>query len=255
MRPAARRSLPRRCAALRSAFPGTATNPPSRGHPVHPAAQAAALQQTERTELENAGLRSSNAGLETSNAGLQSTKAGLRSSNAGLESSNAGLESRNAGLESKNAGLQARNADLRNELRVQLNAILETRATTQGLIVNMSGVLFQNGKAALLPMAREKLAKIAGILASHPGLQIEASGFTDSTGSEASNQLLSEQRAGNTRTYLISQGVPADSITSEGFGEDYPIASNATSAGRQENRRVELVVSGEGITDPLDAGL
>ena len=119
----------------------------------------------------------------------------------------------------------------------------------------MSGVLFENGKATLLPSAREKLSKIAGILSTHKGLKIEADGFTDSTGSEAFNQRLSEQRAKNAMDFLVSQGVAPDSVTFKGFGEGNPIATNDTAAGRQENRRVELVVSGEGITGQKTGGL
>lgn len=159
-------------------------------------------------------------------------------------------EADNAGLRSRNEGLQSRNEGLRSKLMEQLNSVLQTRATARGLIVNMSGVLFQNGKATLLPAAREKLAKIAGILSVHKGLRIEADGFTDSTGSDEFNLRLSEQRAKNTMDYLVSQGVPADSVTFKGFGKENPIASNETTAGRQENRRVELVVSGEGVTAP-----
>lgn len=163
-------------------------------------------------------------------------------------------EAENAGLRSKNEGLQARNEGLRTRLMEQLNAVLQTRATARGLIVNMSGVLFENGKATLLPAAREKLAKIAGILSTHKGLRIEADGFTDSNGGDALNQRLSEARAANVKDYLVSQGVQGDSVTSKGFGKESPIASNETSAGRQENRRVELVVSGEGLTTAGSAG-
>lgn len=140
------------------------------------------------------------------------------------------------------------NEGLRTQLMDQLNAILKTRASARGLIVNMNGVLFQTGKATLAPEAREKLAKIAGILATHKGLKIEADGFTDSTGSEAFNRQLSEKRAMMARDFLVSQGVPPDSIVFKGMGEASPIASNDTDEGRQENRRVELVVSGEGVT-------
>jgi outer membrane protein OmpA-like peptidoglycan-associated protein len=164
------------------------------------------------------------------------------------EAENAGLRSKNEGLQTKNEGLQSRNEGLRARLMEQLNAVLQTRATARGLIVNMSGVLFENGKATLLPAAREKLAKIAGILSTHKGLKIEADGFTDSNGGDALNQRLSEARAQNVKDYLVSQGVQGDSVTSKGFGKENPIASNETSAGRQENRRVELVVSGEGLT-------
>lgn len=168
---------------------------------------------------------------------------------------NAGLRSDNADLRSDKAGLQSRNEDLRARLLVQLNTVLVTRATARGLIVNMSGMLFENGKAVLMPAAREKLAKIAGILSTHKGLEIEADGFTDSNGSDAFNQRLSEARAGNAKDYLVSQGVDSGSISSKGFGKGNPIASNATGAGRQENRRVELVVSGAGITSPEAGGL
>jgi len=171
------------------------------------------------------------------------------------QTENAGLRSQNEGLQSKNDGLQTRNEGLRTRLMLELNAVLQTRATARGLIVNMSGVLFQNGKSTLLPAAREKLSKIAGILSTHKGLKIEAEGFTDSVGSEASNQVLSEKRAQNTKDYLVQQGVSADAITFKGFGETNPIATNDTAAGRQENRRVELVVSGEGLSAPKAAGL
>ena len=146
------------------------------------------------------------------------------------------------------AQVQSENDTLRSQLVAQLNAVLQTRATARGLIVNMSGVLFKTGKATLLPAAREKLAKIAGILAAHKGLKIEADGYTDSTGSEAFNQQLSEKRAMITKAFLVQQGVPEDAIVFKGFGPGAPIAPNDSEAGRQENRRVELVVTGEGIT-------
>ena len=164
-------------------------------------------------------------------------------------------ENENTGLRAKNENLKANNEGLRTRLMEQLNAVLQTRATARGLIVNMSGVLFENGKSTLLPTAREKLSKIAGILSTHKGLKIEADGFTDSTGSEAFNQRLSEQRAKNAMDFLVSQGVAPDSVTFKGFGEGNPIATNNTAAGRQENRRVELVVSGEGITGQKTAEL
>jgi len=171
------------------------------------------------------------------------------------ETENEGLRSTNEGLRSTNEALRTKNEGMRTKLMDQLNAILQTRATARGLIVNMSGVLFENGKATLLPPAREKLAKIAGILSAHKGLKIEADGFTDSNGSDEFNLRLSRERASNTKDYLVSQGVSANAITFMGFGEANPIASNDTDAGRQENRRVELVVSGEGLTGPVVAGL
>jgi outer membrane protein OmpA-like peptidoglycan-associated protein len=140
------------------------------------------------------------------------------------------------------------NTNLRGQLLTQLNAILQTRATTRGLIVNMSGVNFQTGKSTLMPSAREKLAKIAGLILAHPGLKLESEGYTDSTGSDEINQKLSEQRAQAARDYLVAQGVSPDAIVSRGLGKASPIASNDTAKGRLDNRRVELVVSGTGIT-------
>ena len=137
--------------------------------------------------------------------------------------------------------------DLRARLLQQFNLILETRDTARGLVVNMSDVLFDSGKYTLRPLAREKLAKISGIVLGYPSLKLAVEGNTDSVGTESFNQQLSEQRAEGVRTYLTQQGVPESSTTATGFGKNRPIASNDTSAGRQQNRRVELIVSGEVI--------
>jgi outer membrane protein OmpA-like peptidoglycan-associated protein len=142
---------------------------------------------------------------------------------------------------------------LRAQILAQLNNILQTRESARGLIVNMSGVLFETGKSDLRPAAREKLAKISGIVLAHPGLKLEVEGHTDSVGRDASNQTLSEQRAQGARDYLVSQGVSADSIVSRGFGSTKPIGTNDTVAGRQNNRRVELIVSGDAIRIPVKA--
>jgi len=145
-------------------------------------------------------------------------------------------------------------AQLRAQLLLQFNTILQTRDTARGLIVNMSDVLFDTGKYTLRAGAREKLARVAGILAGHPGLQLQVEGYTDSVGSEAMNQQLSEHRASSVRDYLTSAGIPAGSVTAKGLGESMPVATNDTPAGRQQNRRVELVVSGEIIGSILTAG-
>jgi outer membrane protein OmpA-like peptidoglycan-associated protein len=136
---------------------------------------------------------------------------------------------------------------LRERLREQLNVVLETRETARGLIVNVSDVLFDTASATLKPGARERLARVAGILASHPDLKIEVEGHTDSVGSDDYNQRLSERRAESVRSYLVQQKIPPTVLDAEGFGESRPVATNATTAGRQQNRRVELVVSGESI--------
>ena len=140
---------------------------------------------------------------------------------------------------------------LRKQLLDQFNMILETRDTARGLIVNMSDVLFDTAKWTLRPIAREKLARVSGIILSHPGLRIEVEGHTDSVGSDAYNQRLSEQRADSVLQYLVAQGIPTSSVTAKGFGETMPAVTNDTAAGRQQNRRVELVVSGEVIGTKL----
>ena len=137
--------------------------------------------------------------------------------------------------------------ELRERLRQQLNAILETQETARGLIVNISDVLFDFNKYTLKPGAREKMAKVSGILLAYPGLKIQLEGHTDSIGSDEYNQKLSEQRADAVRDYLVSQGVPANTVTAMGFGKSQPVASNDTAEGRQRNRRVDMVVSGEPI--------
>ncbi len=142
---------------------------------------------------------------------------------------------------------EAEKTELRERLRQQLNMILETRETARGLIVNISDVLFDFNKYTLKPGTREKLAKVSGILLAYPGLKIQVEGHTDSVGSDEYNQTLSEQRAGAVRDYLTSQGVPGNFVTAVGFGKQNPVASNDTAEGRQQNRRVELVVSGEAI--------
>jgi outer membrane protein OmpA-like peptidoglycan-associated protein len=144
-------------------------------------------------------------------------------------------------------------AAMRTKLSEQLNKILQTRDSARGLIVSMSDVLFDSGKYSLKPGAREKLAKVAGILLAYPGLNIEVGGYTDNVGGDAMNQTLSENRAGSVRDYLVREGVSTNSVSSRGFGNTLPVASNDNSAGRQQNRRVELLVSGEAIGSPVNA--
>jgi outer membrane protein OmpA-like peptidoglycan-associated protein len=151
--------------------------------------------------------------------------------------------------QSRLAAQQAENdkAAMRTRLSEQLNKILQTRDSARGLIVSMSDVLFDTGRYSLKPGAREKLAKVAGILLAYPGLNIEVGGYTDNVGGDDMNQKLSENRAGSVRDYLVQQGVASGSVSAKGFGSTLPVASNDNSSGRQQNRRVELLVSGEAI--------
>jgi outer membrane protein OmpA-like peptidoglycan-associated protein len=141
--------------------------------------------------------------------------------------------------------------ELREKLQRQLSLILETKETARGLIVSMPDVLFDFNQSTLRPGAREKLAKVAGVLLAYPDLEVAVEGHTDNVGSDEYNQRLSDRRAESVRSYLTQQGIGESSIAARGFGESRPVVSNDSDAGRQQNRRVELVVSGEviGVTD------
>ena len=144
--------------------------------------------------------------------------------------------------------------EMRSRPLQQLNSVLATRDTARGLIANMSDVLFKSGRFELLPGARERLAKVSGIVHAYQGLHLAVEGHTDNIGTDEYNRQLSEQRAGAVRDYLTQQGISGDAITSTGFGKTEPVAPNDTPEGRQQNRRVELVVSGKAIGGAAEAG-
>jgi outer membrane protein OmpA-like peptidoglycan-associated protein len=213
------------------------------------AATAKIAAERERLESERARLEALKAQSEAEQA-RASSEAARQAADAQAEQ--ARLQAEQARLlaeQAQSAKVQAeqeKNA-LRDRLREQLNIVLETRETARGLIVNVSDVLFDTASATLKPGAREKLARVAGILASHPDLHIEIEGHTDNVGGDDYNLRLSERRAESVRAYLVMQKIPPATVGTEGFGESRPVVSNATAAGRQQNRRVELVVSGESI--------
>lgn len=138
-------------------------------------------------------------------------------------------------------------AEAREKLRTQLNSVLETTETARGLIVHMGDVLFATNKYTLKPDAQVSLAKVATILTLYPNLRVQIEGYTDSTGAPAYNQTLSENRADSVQNFLVQNGVPQGNVSAQGFGATNFVADNATAAGRQQNRRVNLVVSGASI--------
>ena len=156
-----------------------------------------------------------------------------------------------ARAEQEAARAEQEKAELRAKLVQQLNLILETRDTARGLVVNISDVLFDTGQYTLRPAAREKLARVSGIVLAHPGLRLEVEGHTDSVGSDEFNQQLSEKRAASVRDFLLQQGISINSVSARGFGKTVPVASNDTAAGRQLNRRVEMIVAGDVIGIPI----
>jgi outer membrane protein OmpA-like peptidoglycan-associated protein len=238
----------------------------------------AAMRQKEQAESDAARAQAAKAQAESDAMNAQAAKtqadsdaAKARSDAADAQAATAKAKSDMADSQATSAAalsaaqadaersrLAAQQADLdkaamRAKLSEQLNSILKTRDSARGLIVSMSDVLFDTGKYSLKPGAREKLAKVAGILLAYPGLNIEVGGFTDNVGGDSMNQTLSENRAGSVRDYLVQSGVANNSVSAKGFGNTLPVASNDSSAGRQQNRRVELLVSGDAIGNTANA--
>jgi outer membrane protein OmpA-like peptidoglycan-associated protein len=207
------------------------------------AAKAQAESDTARAQADAARAQSDMANSQAASANALSA--------AQADADQSRLAAQQAQLSSQQA--EADKAAMRVRLSEQLNKIIQTRDSARGLIVSMSDVLFDTGKYSLKPGAREKLAKVAGILLAYPGLNIEVGGYTDNVGGDQMNQTLSENRAGSVRNYLVEQGVANSSVSAKGFGNTLPVASNDSSAGRQQNRRVELLVSGEAIGNPVNA--
>ncbi len=213
-------------------------------------AEAEQRLEAERRARAEAERATAQAKEETAKAEAERSRLAAEQSRVAADKSRVAAEqSRVAAEQSERERQKAENekAELRAQLLRQLNVILETRDTVRGLVVTMADVLFETGKYNLKPVTREKLAKIAGIVLGHPGLKLDVEGHTDSVGSDEFNQRLSEKRANAVRDYLVQQGVAPDSIAAHGFGKTMPVASNDTAAGRQLNRRVELILSGEVI--------
>ena len=223
---------------------------------------ARAARAQAESDAANAQAAKAQAEADAANARNDATDAQAATARANADaavnqaSSASALSAAQADADRSRAAAQQADADkaaMRTKLAEQLNSILQTRETARGLIVSMSDVLFDTGKYSLKPGAREKLAKVAGILLSYPGLNIEVGGYTDNVGGDSMNQTLSENRASSVRDYLVQQGVASGAVSSKGFGNTLPVASNDDSAGRQQNRRVELLVSGAAIGTPVNA--
>jgi outer membrane protein OmpA-like peptidoglycan-associated protein len=162
------------------------------------------------------------------------------------------LADENAAAQAAKAAAERDTQAMREKLRLQLDSILQTRDTARGLIVNLSDVLFDFDRATLKPGTKEKLAKVSGILLAYPSLHLNLEGHTDSVGSDDYNMKLSQRRADAVRDYLVANSIAAANVQSIGLGKDGPVASNDTAAGRQQNRRVEMVVSGDVIGQPIN---
>jgi outer membrane protein OmpA-like peptidoglycan-associated protein len=196
--------------------------------------------------------------LAAQQAQLQAEQAQAAKAQADAARAQAEAQAAEAQAKAAEASKSAEDANaVREKLRIQLNSVLQTSETARGLIVNMSDVLFDTGKYTLKPSTQISLAKVAGILQAYPGLKVQVEGYTDSTGTMEFNQTLSQNRAAAVKDFLVSQGVSPNGITSAGFGENDPVADNTTARGRAQNRRVNMVVSGDaiGVTSPQSAAL
>ena len=219
----------RKKAAERQANAETAANDAQAAAALEAANAAQSQQQAERARLaqQQAELQTQQAQLATANADAAAARARAAEASANARANSA--------------------EQTREKLRLQLNAVLQTVETARGLVVNLSDVLFDTGKFSLKPGTQVSLARVAGILQAYPGLKVQVEGYTDSTGGDDLNQTLSENRASTTAAFLVTQGVAQENVTSAGYGKASPVADNTTAAGRAQNRRVNLVVSGDAI--------
>jgi outer membrane protein OmpA-like peptidoglycan-associated protein len=197
-----------------------------------------AQQQQSRAQAEAARQAAEDAQRKTQQAQNQLAQAELQRQQAETQSQEAQRQTQQAIQEKE---------QLRARLLTQLNQVLQTRDTARGLIVSMPDVLFDFNKYTLKPEARERLAKISGIVEAYPDLKLQVEGHTDSIGSDEYNVQLSEKRADSVRGFLVSNGVRPDHVSAEGFGKADPVADNSTASGRKLNRRVDMVVSGDVI--------
>jgi outer membrane protein OmpA-like peptidoglycan-associated protein len=226
------------------------------------AADVAAKNQAQ-AEAAQSQQQAAQSQIEAQRSQMQAQKAQLEAEQAQAAKAQADAARTQAEAQAAEARAKAAEANknvedanaVREKLRAQLNSVLQTSETARGLIVNMSDVLFDTGKYTLKPTTQVSLAKVAGILQAYPGLKVQVEGYTDSVGSDDFNQKLSDNRAGAVKQFLIAQGVSPNNITSQGFGKNDPVADNSTSSGRMQNRRVNMVVSGDaiGITESQSA--
>ncbi|HZQ44981.1 MAG TPA: OmpA family protein [Acidobacteriaceae bacterium] len=211
-------------------------------------------ERQHQTQLakEQAQMQAQQSQMQAQQAQAAADRAAAQKAEADAARARAEAEAADARAKAAEAQRQAQQSqqsanDAREKLRAQLNNVLETTETARGLIVHMGDVLFDTNKYTLKPNAQVSLAKVATILTLYPNLKVQVEGYTDSTGAPAYNQTLSENRADAVRDFLVQNGVPQGNVSAQGFGATNFVADNATAAGRQQNRRVNLVVSGASI--------
>jgi outer membrane protein OmpA-like peptidoglycan-associated protein len=207
--------------------------------------QAQMQAQQSQMQAQQSQLAAEQAQAEADRAAAQKAQADAARARAEADAADARAKAAEAQHQAQQSQEDAEAT--REKLRTQLNNVLQTTETARGLIVHMGDVLFATNKYTLKPDAQVSLAKVATILTLYPNLKVQVEGYTDSTGAPAYNQTLSENRADAVRDFLVQNGVPQASVTAQGYGATNFVADNATAAGRQQNRRVNLVVSGQAI--------
>ena len=210
--------------------------------------QAAERQLNADNAKRDAEAQAQQSQLQAQQSQLEAERARAAQAEADADRARAEAAAAEAQARAAAANKSANDAnEVRERLRSQLNSVLATSESARGLIVNMSDVLFDTGRYTLKPNTQISLAKVSGILQAYPGLKVQVEGYTDSVGSDQYNQKLSENRADAVRDFLVTQGVQTDNISATGYGKAKPVADNATAQGRAQNRRVNLVVSGDAI--------
>jgi outer membrane protein OmpA-like peptidoglycan-associated protein len=206
-------------------------------------AQAQEQQEAAQRAQAEAAAEEAKARAETAKAAREQAEA--QAAQAAAQAQAAQAQAAQATQQAQTA--QQQEQQMRERLKQQLSQVLQTQDTARGLIVSMPDVLFDFNKFTLKSETREKLAKVSGILLAYPDLKVQVEGYTDSIGSDEYNLKLSDQRADSVRDYLVQQSVPDANVSAQGYGKSHPVADNATSSGRAQNRRVQLVVSGQSI--------
>lgn len=211
----------------------------------------AALQSSEAAQASRKSgerKRAPQLAREAIQSGEDARREAMRGQATAAEAATAATAARaQAQAQAQEARAEAAEADAlraRRDLQSRLNALLPTQETDRGLVAVLAGVQFATGKSSLTPNARETLSHFAGVLGAFPGLHLDIEGHTDSTGPMATNEKLSLERAIAVRDYLSTQGVSMAAIDVQGYGSTRPVALNETASGREQNRRVEIIVSG-----------
>ena len=224
-------------------------------------AEAQAKAQSQQDARRRAQAEADRQAAEKAQAEAERTQAAAETARQASDAARAAAlaDQQKAQAEAEKSRLAAEEAirqkeEMRTRLLNQLNQVLETKDTDRGLVVSMPDVLFDSGQYTLKPAARERLARISGIVLAYPDLKLAIEGHTDSIGSDEMNQRLSEKRAATVRDYLVNVNVPINSVVATGFGKTRPIADNKTAAGRKLNRRVEMIISGDVIGTVVGPG-